>query len=231
MRLRQRGRAAAGELGSPPLDGAGAPVLPPPGWYRDPAAPGVVRFWDGGGWTLEAADLPAPPPVAPVTNFGHAAPPDEVTAAGDDDQPSDSNSSAPSAPDATAGQAAPVETEVAEVVVRSVPEEPGPLEHDSVPLRGDTGHYVLHHPLTRSTGDPADAAVTLVTGQLPKGYNRITVECEKGDVIEATVTDDPATSSQFFVAPVRHRVLRVTATARGGRYGVFLDVDRLEGGV
>src|SRR5688500_17441601 len=35
------------------------PVRHPPGWYRDPGAPGLARRWDGRAWTADPR--PAPP--------------------------------------------------------------------------------------------------------------------------------------------------------------------------
>ncbi|MFI1355594.1 DUF2510 domain-containing protein [Streptomyces sp. NPDC020898] len=39
-------------------------TTPPPGWYRDPSAPHVERWWDGTAWTehRRAPEAPAPPP-------------------------------------------------------------------------------------------------------------------------------------------------------------------------
>ncbi|MFF2851401.1 DUF2510 domain-containing protein [Streptomyces sp. NPDC058001] len=43
-------------------------MTPPPGWYPDPSAPSVQRWWDGTGWTEHRqppaeAPIPAPVPV------------------------------------------------------------------------------------------------------------------------------------------------------------------------
>ncbi|MBO2988867.1 DUF2510 domain-containing protein [Leucobacter tardus] len=38
--------------------------LPPAGWYPDPGAPGLMRFWDGAQWTAHTA--PVVPPAAPA---------------------------------------------------------------------------------------------------------------------------------------------------------------------
>jgi len=36
-----------------------APELPPPGWYRDPEAPELQRWWDGSQWSEHRRpDLP-----------------------------------------------------------------------------------------------------------------------------------------------------------------------------
>ncbi len=39
-------------------------TTPPPGWYRDPSAPHVERWWDGTAWTehRRAPEAPTPPP-------------------------------------------------------------------------------------------------------------------------------------------------------------------------
>src|SRR5690606_6952013 len=35
------------------------PQQPPASWYREPGNPGVLRWWDGGGWTEHRAPDPA----------------------------------------------------------------------------------------------------------------------------------------------------------------------------
>ena len=39
----------------------GYPVLPPPGWYQDPADPTQHRWWDGQRWSDPPPPLPLPP--------------------------------------------------------------------------------------------------------------------------------------------------------------------------
>ena len=53
----------------------GAPTAPAPGWYPDPAAPGQARFWDGRGWSDQAAPAPTPASPGPASLAGPAAPP------------------------------------------------------------------------------------------------------------------------------------------------------------
>ena len=38
---------------------------PPPGWYSDPDAVDVKRYWDGEGWTNERAARNPPPGTSP----------------------------------------------------------------------------------------------------------------------------------------------------------------------
>lgn len=43
-------------------------TAPPPGWYRDPAQPATLRYWDGGAWTAHrqtAVSLAGGPAGAP----------------------------------------------------------------------------------------------------------------------------------------------------------------------
>jgi hypothetical protein len=43
---------------------AGAPT-PPPGWYPDPAAPDMQRYWDGDGWVGTSLPVNDPAPAGP----------------------------------------------------------------------------------------------------------------------------------------------------------------------
>ncbi len=101
-------------------------------------------------------------------------------------------------------------------------------DHTPGSVRGT--HYVVAPGLERAVEAEGDGqSVWIVTGEAPPDYNRITVECEDGDVVEATILDQrPAGGATLFVAPVSHRVLRIVATKAGGVYGIFLDVGLME---
>jgi hypothetical protein len=56
--MEHRAYGSTGQLVRPADDGPGPPLAPslsspgpPAGWYDDPVAPGLVRFWDGSYWT------------------------------------------------------------------------------------------------------------------------------------------------------------------------------------
>ena len=36
-------------------------VVPEAGWYRDPASPGVARWWDGTSWGSQTQAVPSEP--------------------------------------------------------------------------------------------------------------------------------------------------------------------------
>src|SRR3954447_16298296 len=50
-------------------------VVPEAGWYRDPAAPGVARWWDGTSWGSQTQAVPTEPalPAAPAPQAAPAA--------------------------------------------------------------------------------------------------------------------------------------------------------------
>ncbi|QNE34938.1 DUF2510 domain-containing protein [Leifsonia shinshuensis] len=53
----------------------GQPMNPPAGWYADPAASGLVRYWDGAAWTEHTAPhAPVPPAAAPFVSSSGDAP-------------------------------------------------------------------------------------------------------------------------------------------------------------
>jgi hypothetical protein len=221
MRMRQRARGDDGGSTSDPE--MIAPVQLAPGWHRDPAMPGIVRYWDGGAWTMEAVDAPQPPQAAPppVEEPGQGG--GSIIGSGADRTPPPAPTApAPGSPPGGGGGQPHASVEPMLPTPEDVATEAAP-DHAYAP------HFTLDDPM-RGTDPQASVATntTLVTGQVPRGYRRITLECEKGDVVEATVLDERSGPYSYFVAPVRHRVLRVTATARGGRYGMFIDVDRLE---
>jgi len=73
--------------------------------------------------------------------------------------------------------------------------------------------------------DVAEDGRTLVTGEVPAVYSRVTLECEGGDDVEATFVDSSTLDdANFFVALVRRRVERMVATKQRGVYGVFFDL-------
>jgi hypothetical protein len=75
----------------------------------------------------------------------------------------------------------------------------------------------------------AEVGATLVTGEVPPGYDRVTFDCEDGEAVNATFLDPASVdSANLFVALVDHRVTRMVATKDGGRYGIFFDVGLLE---
>lgn len=53
--------------------GAPSPGSPPPGWYEDPQAPGLHRWWNGSEWTdARRSALPAPPTFYPIHTTGYS---------------------------------------------------------------------------------------------------------------------------------------------------------------
>jgi hypothetical protein len=51
-RRRARNQTLRAQYGMPyPMQYAGVPTGPPPGWYADPSIPGTRRWWDGARWT------------------------------------------------------------------------------------------------------------------------------------------------------------------------------------
>jgi len=130
----------------------------------------------------------------------------------------------PSAPEQPASAAPEATTQTAEPT--------GEVSADTGRLVVHAAHYVVA-PADDSSESPESAgpsspehAITIVTGQVPTPYNRITVECEHGEVVEAQILEPRAIAGfAFFAALVRSRVVRVVATKSGGVYGIFLDVE------
>jgi hypothetical protein len=68
---------STGQLVRPADDGPGRPLPPSPsspgppaGWYDDPVAPGLVRFWDGSYWTDRTRPNVQGPALVPVAAGG-----------------------------------------------------------------------------------------------------------------------------------------------------------------
>jgi hypothetical protein len=214
-------------------------VGPEAAWYPDPTGPGQMRFWDGAQWTEQV--MPAPVPVAVPVGEDPVPVPVPVPI------PAPLGASAPSstAVEETRTEGAKMKPGVvgakdgaamprAEDLVDDTPPTPAPSSAAprtpvaATPPAGRGAHYVLAPGLDRSGQTEADA-VSIVTGEVPAEYSRISVECEDGEVVEATVLNpSPVGGATLFVALVRHHVRRIVATKEGGVYGVFLDVDQLE---
>jgi len=97
----------------------------------------------------------------------------------------------------------------------------------NVPLRRGP-HYVLgfgtdHDGVSGTIPDVVGE--TIVTGEVPVIYNRVTFECEGGELVDATFVDPTAIDdANVVIALIRRRVLRMVATTDGGAYGIFFDV-------
>ncbi|MGP4092479.1 DUF2510 domain-containing protein, partial [Streptomyces sp. KR55] len=57
-------------------------MTPPPGWYRDPSAPHVERWWDGTAWTDHRRTPEVPGPPSPTAGTSARAKAVALTAAG-----------------------------------------------------------------------------------------------------------------------------------------------------
>ena len=235
-----------------PVADPGPPIAvealrPEADWYPDPTTPGAMRYWDGSQWTDQVMPSPAsgPPEVPPPPRRSDVAPPPPPPEAERKQPlPTSSVDERPiMAVETVEAQTRTAEPAKAAVVVA----EP---ETATRPTKGKTGagtpqpstsaspglpdkrgpHYVVAPDPAGSGGsDPGREQVSIVTGEVPPEYSRVTVECEHGDVIEATILA-PRTDGgvQFFAVPICHPVLRVMATRQGGVYGIFLDVGLLE---
>jgi hypothetical protein len=217
-----------------PDTGAGGDVGgPEAAWYPDPTGPGHMRFWDGSQWTEQV--MPAPVPVA-VPAGGAPTPvplPEPPAAPAPTTTPVDETDTegAPMKPGVAAHNVEAAIPRAADLVDDTPPTPasasvPRPVTTPTGAGRG--AHYVLAPGLDRPGTAGADTR-SIVTGEVPPDYDRITLECENGEAVEATILagggDGAAT---LFVAVVGHRVRRIVATKDGGVYGAFLDVDQLE---
>jgi len=105
--------------------------------------------------------------------------------------------------------------------------------HDHVHLgalvSGRGPHYAVAPEVPGVAPVPYQDRVVLVTGEVPRAYDRVMVECEDGEAVEATILDTGAVGDvTLFVAPVTGRVTRIVATRDAGVYGIFLDVSLLD---
>ncbi len=101
-------------------------------------------------------------------------------------------------------------------------------EISSVRTQGP-GVHGPHYVLVPASHPVASSGITLVTGEVPSDYERVTVECEGGEIVEATILDTRHMGNvKLFVAPVSHCVWRIVASKDGGVHGIFLNVSLLE---
>jgi hypothetical protein len=211
----------------PPIDVE--PLRPEAGWYPDPTTPGVMRYWAGSKWTDQV--MPSTASRPPEAEHEQPQPTSSV-----DERPI----MAVETVEAQTKTAEPAKTEtvVAEPEMATRPtkgktsaDTARPSTSASSGLQGERGpHYVVAPDAVGSGGsDPGREQVSIVTGEVPPGYSGVTVECEHGDVIEATILAPRADAGvHFFAVPACHRVVRIMSTKQGGVYGIFLDVGLLE---
>jgi hypothetical protein len=224
------------------LSGVAESLGPEAGWYPDPSTPGAMRYWDGSQWTNQVVPPPPPPaPDAPPAPPPPAAAPPLPPEAAPERVPPGPVRSVDERPIMTV-ETVEAQTRAAEPAKEAIavaePESATRTTSGGTPPPSSTlagpglfdqrgPHYVVVPDAARS--DRAQERVSIVTGEVPPGYSRVTVECEHGDVVEATILS-PRTEAgvHFFAVPVCHRVLRIMATKQGGVYGIFLDVGLLE---
>jgi hypothetical protein len=197
--------------GAPPAPAVPPAAAAPPAAKSSPSAPEPVT-----------KEQPMPPTTTPA-GATQAAPGAQVPAEPPPPAASDHVRQSPPAP----GAAPPAPAGRPERSAVEVPKVADPGRQAGVKIH--TAHYVVapEHDGRRESSD-AGEPVTIITGEVPSGYNRITLECEHGVVVEATVLDPPPIGSgTYFAALAPTRVLRIVATTAGGAYGIFVDVDRL----
>lgn len=225
----QASDAVVWETPEPPP--AGGPLSFPAAWYSDPTIAGVLRYWDGSHWTgqvtTDPASRPTGTPLLPHEDEWEHPPTTGVVG----ERPiSGADTVEVAIPPETAADAR-TQVAVPEQATRQQEAEtsarpPPPAGPFCRAVRGP--HYVVAPPAAASAlVGPEPEPVSIVTGEVPQGYGRITVECEDGDVIEATILG-PVDGVIVFAALVRHRVRRIVASEHNGISGVFLDVGLLE---
>ncbi len=202
-------------------------------WYADPADPDCIRYWDGAQWTerMSYKSRPAPPVEAMAPSDSAPAVPDSDGASTNPVPDGTAVGTPPPPHVAERVQAPPPETTNGQSVVDEARYEQGAIsvKDPAAPVhRGP--HYILGFGIDHdgiSGPGLAEVGATLVTGEVPLGYDRVIFECEGGRV-EATFLDPENVNANLFVALVDRRVQRVVATKSGGIYGIFFDVALLE---
>jgi len=176
---------------------------------------------------------PSPPPPPPPSTQAAPGPPPPSTQAAPGPPPP-STQAAPGPPPPSTQAAPPRPSTPTSTIETSTPPPPAPIvgQTSAPPVALSRGpHYVVEPGAARvqeglSLDD--EQGYLIVTGQVPLGYSRVSVECEGGDVVQATLLPAPSGEYRVFAAPVRHPVERVVATRRGGVQGIFFDVASLE---
>ena len=195
-----------------PSVGAVTPMVQPR--EKDPE----VRV--AGDYARPAGQSPDAPAVPPVEVTGPAEPGPARPVLAEPQWPGP----APAGPEAAA-PASPAEPEVDPAVVGDTSSTAGTLSI----MRGP--YYVLAPLAVETTApvpSPHDGVITLVTGEVPPEYDRVTIECADGSTVEASIMEQRLVRDRnLFVALVHHRIVRVVATRLHGAQGVFVDVSLL----
>jgi hypothetical protein len=202
--------AGAGRVGAapPPAAASVVKVDADAGWYVDPTNHGLMRYWDGTQWTGDAmTSAPATPvPVTPLPTPPVPPAGPKVTAMPQRpappclDEPSEPG--APAEPsEATTGR----DEDPPEFSVRRGP------------------HYVLGDFGSPGALAGAGGQPVLVTGEVPRGYDKVVIECSDGSVVDATIMQQRLLREcELFVGLVLQPVARVVATRQHGAQGIFL---------
>jgi len=132
----------------------------------------------------------------------------------------------PPPPTATPIAPAPERREPAEPETGSADAHPGPGGGFHI-VRGS--HYVLGavpaRPLQADVDEALEEGVSLVSGEMPLEYDRVTIECVDGSTAEGTILEQRVVRDcHLFVALVGAEVTRIVATRLHGAQGIFLDL-------